>query len=254
MADILAAPSRWLAPLPGPSSKEARSILLCFPYGGGAVSSFQGLSALHSIGIAPWAVKLPGREERIKEPPVANVHELIEAIVDALQALTLPFAFYGHSFGAGLALDVAHTLATRGHPLPTQLVLSGRMPPHTGYSPLLGAMDDEQLWQHVCAQSLLPLPPDADCSFARATLNKLKADLALNAQLTYRFLQPLPMPLLILNGLDDPLIDTHRLDEWHPYSSVAFHSQCLPGGHFFFKSDFPRFYLTLLTHLIEQGR
>jgi coronamic acid synthetase CmaT thioesterase component len=68
---------------------------------------------------------------------------------------------------------------------------------------------------------------------ARATLNKLKADLALNAQLTYRFLQPLPMPLLTLNGLDDPLIDTHRLDEWHPYSSVAFHSQYRLAGTFF---------------------
>jgi coronamic acid synthetase CmaT thioesterase component len=31
MVDIPAAPSRWLVPLPGPSSKEARSILLCFP-------------------------------------------------------------------------------------------------------------------------------------------------------------------------------------------------------------------------------
>ena len=245
---------RWLAPFHTGHAAVQRRILLCFPYGGGGMAPFLGLNALHSIDIAAWGVRLPGREERIQEAPALSVEQMINAIVTELQELTLPFAFYGHSFGAGLALDVAHTLATRGHPLPTQLVLSGRMPPHTGYSPLLGAMDDEQLWQHVCAQSLLPLPPDADCSFARATLNKLKADLALNAQLTYRFLQPLPMPLLILNGLDDPLIDTHRLDEWHPYSSVAFHSQCMPGGHFFFKSDFPRFYLTLLTHLSEQGR
>jgi surfactin synthase thioesterase subunit len=252
MAETLAQ-SRWLAPLPGSQSTVARAILLCFPYGGGGASSFQGLSALRSIGIAPWAVKLPGREERIQEPLAASVKDLIEAIVDDLQGLTLPFAFYGHSFGAGLALEVAHSLAERGHPLPTRLILSGRMPPHTGYSPLLGAMNDDQLWQHICAQSPLPLPHDAACSFARATLAKLKADLALNAQLAYRFIRPLPVPLFALNGLEDPLIDTHRLDEWRAYTSVAFHSQCVPGGHFFFNNDFSLFYSILLTALSEQG-
>lgn len=114
-------------------------------------------------------------------------------------------------------------------------------------------MNDEQLWQHVCSQSPLPLPTDATCSFARTTVDKLKADLALNEQLTYRFIRPLPVPLLTLNGLDDPLIDTFRLNEWRAYTSVDFQGQCMPGGHFFFKRDFPRFYSILLTLFSEQG-
>lgn len=84
-------------------------------------------------------------------------------------------------------------------------------------------------------------------------MDKLKADLALNEQLTYRFIRPLPVPLLTLNGLDDPLIDTFRLNEWRAYTSVGFQSQCMPGGHFFFKRDFPRFYSILLTLFSEQG-
>ncbi|QIH11023.1 MULTISPECIES: alpha/beta fold hydrolase [unclassified Pseudomonas] len=243
---------RWLAPLSTAPCREGQDILLCFPYGGGGSSAFHGLEALRYAGITPWVVKLPGREERIQEPAATCIHGLIDAIVEALQAFTRPLAFYGHSFGAGLALDVAHALVERGCQPPTRLVLSGRMPPHTGYSPLLGAMDDEQLWQHVCAESALPLPRDASCGFARQALVKLKADLVLNAQLTYRFIRPLPIPLYTLNGLDDPLIDTHRLDEWQRYSSIRYQGQCLPGGHFFFEKDFQRFYATLLTTLTEQ--
>jgi len=212
------------------------------------------LNALCDIGIAPWSVKLPGREERIQEPLAESVKDLIEAVIDNLQALELPYAFYGHSFGAGLALEVAHGLAERGLRLPTRLVLSGRMPPHTGYSPLLGAMSDDQLWQHICAQSPLPLPHDATCSFARATLTKLKADLALNAQLAYSLMQPLPVPLFVINGREDPLIDTDRLHEWRAYTSADFQSQCVPGGHFFFDTDFSLFYSILSTFLTEQGR
>jgi surfactin synthase thioesterase subunit len=252
MVAALLAQQRWLAPLPGALANADR-LLLCFPYGGGGASAFNDLSRLADIGIAAWAVKLPGREERGQEASATQIALLIGAIVDELRGVSVPYAFYGHSFGAGLALDVAHALAERDRPLPTQLILSGRMPPHAGYSPLLGAMDDHQLWQHVCSESPLPLPTDASCSFARHALGKLKADLALNAQLTYHFIRPLPVPLHILNGQDDPLLDPQRLDEWQRYTSAGFHSECVPGGHFFFSSDFQRLYSPLLTALNEQG-
>ncbi|AVB17591.1 thioesterase [Pseudomonas syringae pv. tomato] len=252
MADPFVVQRPWLAPLPGAPMNACR-LLLCFPYGGGGASAFNGLSRLAEVGVATWAVKLPGREDRSMEAPVTRVAHVIEAILDALQSVGMPYAFYGHSFGAGLALDVTHALVERDRPLPTNLVLSGRMPPHTGYSPLLGAMDDNQLWQHVCSESLLPLPTDASCSFARHALGKLKADLALNAQLTYRFIRPLPVPLYVLNGQDDPLLELHRLDEWQRYTSKSFHSEYVPGGHFFFNINFQLLYLPLLTALDEQG-
>ncbi len=49
MADTLVTPSRWLAPLPDAQSVGARGILLCFPYGGGGASSFQGLSSYTAL-------------------------------------------------------------------------------------------------------------------------------------------------------------------------------------------------------------
>lgn len=244
MADTLVAQQRWLAPLLGALMNAGR-VLLCFPYGGGGASALNDLSRLADVGIATWAVKLPGREDRGLEAPVTRVAPLIAAILDELQGVSVPYPFYGRSFGAGLALDVAHALAERDQALPTQLILSGRMPPHTGYSPLLGAMDDHQLWQHVCSESPLPLPTDASCSFARHALGKLKADLALNALLTNRFIRPLPVSLHILSGRDDPSLEPQRLDEWQRYTSAGFHGECVPGGHFFFNRDLQRLYSSL---------
>lgn len=90
MADTLVTPSRWLAPLPDAQSVGARGILLCFPYGGGGASSFQGLSSLQRVGIAAWDVKLPGREERIQEASITSVKDLIDHVVEGLLQLTLP--------------------------------------------------------------------------------------------------------------------------------------------------------------------
>lgn len=253
MRGSLLSDQRWLMPMPETQHTGTDKIMLCFPYGGGGATSFYGLSSLHNVGIATWAVKLPGREERIKEPQATSIKTVIAAIVDELQRLTRPFLFYGHSFGAGLALDVAHALAASGQALPSKLVLSGRMPPHTGYSPLLNTMSDSELWHYVCSESPIALPMETASSFARHTLAKLKSDLALNGQLSYRFTQTLPVPLHTINGLNDPLVETERLGEWSRYTNSHFQSHCLPGGHFFFKHDFQRFYSTLLSAVNEQG-
>ena len=72
MADTLVAQQRWLAPLPG-ALPDADRLLLCFPYGGGGASAFNALSQLADVGVATWAVKLPGREERSQEAPATQI-------------------------------------------------------------------------------------------------------------------------------------------------------------------------------------
>lgn len=229
--------SNWLRPFSRARPSAAGRILVCFPYGGGSAGAFRNLSNVLSEDADVWVLKMPGREERSGEPAPTAIGTIVEAVVEELRHFDRPFLFYGHSLGAGLALEVAHVLDRLGRATPDQLILSGRMPPHVKYSSLLIEMSDDELWEYIRAESLLDLPSDSSSPFARMALKLLQGDLDLNAQLTYQFIKPLPIPLDVINGIDDPLIDTARVDEWARYTSVRFRSHLLPGGHFYFRSD-----------------
>nr|AAC46033.1 thioesterase [Pseudomonas syringae] len=246
MADPFVVQRPWLAPLPGAPMNACR-LLLCFPYGG-VPSAFMFEPA--SEVVATWAVKLPGREDRSMEGPVSGSRMLSEAILDALQSVGMPYAFYGHSFGAGLALDVTHALvdATRAA---DDLVLSDA--PHTGYS---------RYWvrwtQPIVAESMLrePLATANGClvQFRQACAGQAQSRPSASMHNSLIALSgPLPVPLYVLNGQDDPLLELHCLDEWQRYTSKSFHSEYVPGGHFFFNINFQLLYLPLLTALDEQG-
>ena len=52
-------------------------------------------------GVEVCPVQLPGRENRITEPPFTILSSLVDAMVEALAPyFDLPFAFFGHSIGA----------------------------------------------------------------------------------------------------------------------------------------------------------
>ncbi|BAI73716.1 CmaT protein (plasmid) [Azospirillum sp. B510] len=229
-------PGKWIRPLTRGGEAATGRMLVCFPYGGGSAYAFHELAENLAGIIDVWALKMPGREERCAEPAPTTVGEIVEATIADLLRLDRPCVFYGHSFGAGLALDIAHVLESRGHALPERLILSGRMPPHRKYSSLLINLSDGELWDYIREQSVIDLPPDYTSPFATMAIERVRADLDLNAQLTYASMKALPVPIDIINGRDDPLIEVAALDEWKGYSSSAFSNNVLPGGHFFFRS------------------
>jgi medium-chain acyl-[acyl-carrier-protein] hydrolase len=74
--------SRWLARLREKPNATIR--LFCFPYAGGTTHTYrpwQGLLA-GSIDVVP--VQLPGRGERLSEPPFNRLSEIVEALAREL--------------------------------------------------------------------------------------------------------------------------------------------------------------------------
>ena len=111
-------------------SDEAQLRLFAFPHAGASTSAYRewDLPPLFEL----WAYQPAGRGSRFSEPAASNLHELVDSVVDALRPTLdagVPVAFFGHSFGCLVAVEVARRLADLGLPTPLTLLLSAHPAP-----------------------------------------------------------------------------------------------------------------------------
>ncbi|OGV25300.1 MAG: hypothetical protein A3F18_07020 [Legionellales bacterium RIFCSPHIGHO2_12_FULL_37_14] len=223
------------------TSTAAEVNLICFPCGGGGASTFcswQSLAAKVNI----WALKLPGRESRMTEAPLTSATTLIKYIIDALSpTLTMPFIFYGHSMGAGLAFQVILQLQKSKQSLPKLLIASGREPPHCNYSHSVSHLEDHALIAYLQELGGISGTIPNDKIFIKQYLTKIRADYQLNSSIPNVTPMPLPIMISIINGYDDPLVKAEKLPQWAKHTNYSLHSRMLPGGHFFINEYFSDF-------------
>ncbi|MEM9232901.1 MAG: thioesterase domain-containing protein, partial [Pseudomonadota bacterium] len=91
---------RLLSPRP-----MASRVLLLFPFAGAGASVFREWSAHLPDDIEPWALQLPGREDRLEEDCLTEWNEALTTTVEECEVMAAgrPLHFYGHSLGALMA-------------------------------------------------------------------------------------------------------------------------------------------------------
>jgi len=221
--------------------EHPRLTLICFPFGGGAAGVFWSWRALGD-DIELWAVRLPGRENRIAESFVTDAKQAVDCIVRELRPLRdRNIAFYGHSMGAGMAYQTAMVLRSLDEPLPRLFIASGRLPPHKPYLGSWGEQTDKALLDHVLSFGGIPEDLRQQDAFLSMYLPKIRADFRLNDNLFYGRAPAFAFPITIINGVDDPLVDDEGLDEWRQHTTGAFSAFKVPGGHFCLQSHAAEF-------------
>jgi surfactin synthase thioesterase subunit len=216
--------------------RDAALRLFCFhPAGvGAAVYRQWGLGLPSSVEVA--AVQLPGRANRLKEPPVANIPLLVDALVSNLAPhFEGRFAFFGHSMGAVLAYELAHALRNRGLPSPSHLILSGRkaptvpnrfppishLPDHdfvTEINSRYGGIAPEILQHQDVLNLLLPC---------------LRADIAALENFVPQVRPPLDIPIAAFGGDRDHQTPVENLEPWRQETTADFGVRVFAGGHFY---------------------
>src|SRR5205823_943244 len=82
---------------------EAAMRLYCLPHSGGSAGEYvrwsDGLP-----GVEVWGVQLPGRGQRVGEPPLTRMPALVAALVASVP-FRPPFALFGHSLGGLVAYE-----------------------------------------------------------------------------------------------------------------------------------------------------
>jgi medium-chain acyl-[acyl-carrier-protein] hydrolase len=215
---------------------QARARLFCFSSAGVGSSAYRLWPGALPVSLEVCPVQLPGRENRLRETPLANIAALVDALVPALLPhLDLPFAFFGHSMGAVLASEVARALAGAGASLPKHIIVSGRRPPHMpSAEPPFHALPDPEFVAEVNRRyGGIPAEVMQQKDLLALLLPCLRADItALETHLPVRR-PPLPCPISAFGGADDRLTPREHLEAWRGETSEAFQVRVYPGDHFY---------------------
>lgn len=225
-----------------PAAPEAASgvPLFCFPYAGGSPYLFMDWAARLRPALQVVAVQTPGHGARFAERPHGSVEEIVSEVVTNFPCMgDRPFAFYGHSLGAVIALEVARRLRRAGMPQPCHLFVGGARPPHFGpIEPLIHGLSEKEFLDGVQSR-YAGIPPAVlnEPELLAILLPALRADFTAYETYVHRPETPLMCPISAFAGADDPLVKEEMMAAWSRYTSSEFHLEVLPGDHFFLRES-----------------
>lgn len=241
--------SRWI--VSHPTGTEPAIRLFCLPYSGGGASLF----ASWPMWLPPWievcALQLPGRENRAGEPPIADMAELVAALLAEIAPLRdRPYAIFGQSLGALVGFELVRETLRTSAPLPSSLLVASWMPPHLPIPiPRRRELSIEQFVTFLQQFSNLPSQLVNNRAFVAKILPMLRADYTLIENYVFREAAPLACPIVAFGGRTDALLPPETLAAWGRHTAGAFTNTQFEGGHFFVQEDPGTVLLALTRHL-----
>ena len=234
--------SPWLVRFRRPVAglPPARLTLVCFPHAGAGAAVFHPFSRLLPADIEVAAVVPPGREARLREPPLASIPAMAEGAVAAIAAgIAGPVAFFGHSMGAMIAFEAARSCMAGAGPAPRHLFLSGRRAADraSGELPLSGLDDERFVAEMVRRYEGIPAAILQDRELLALFLPIMRADI--RAIESYRCADgpSLDMPVTLMGGETDPQCTDEAWRGWQGRIASPVEKLRFPGGHFYLMDD-----------------
>lgn len=227
--------------------------LVCFPHAGGGTSVFQGWQR-HTDVLRVHAVRLPGRESRLREPALADLGELVDALVTALAPSTnRPYALYGHSMGALVAYELTRGLRAAGLPLPRGLFVAGLDAPQRLRLDRAHDLPRDELVDWLIGVNGLDAEVLQYPALIDLMLPTIRADLAVVEEYTHRPQPPLPVPIHVLRGVDDVQTSAEGGAGWAELTSAGCTVADLDGDHFFVQRHERRVVSLIESDLVKEG-
>ncbi len=239
----------WLvrrAPRPG-----AQITLFCFPFAGGGAAAFHVLIELLPPQVDPVCVVLPGRERRLAEEPIDRMGPLTDALFEAVSGeLTPPFAFVGHSLGSLVAFELTLRLAREGRPLPSHLVaMACRAPHRPDPDPPVAELPEDEFRRELIRIGGTPPEVLEHEELMELFAPILRADFALHETYLAENPAPLPVPLTVIGGAQDPKARREDVAAWKDLAGASYDELWLEEGHFFLTSAAPAVRDRVMTSL-----
>ncbi|MYY06578.1 MULTISPECIES: alpha/beta fold hydrolase [unclassified Streptomyces] len=251
------APGRRRRTVPGGESAPLR--LFCFHHAGGSAWSFAGWGRRLGPEIEVVPVALPPRS--VSAPGSAGsvstmgdlVREVAQRLAPALEER--PYAFYGHSMGSLVAHGVTQRQLAAGRRPPVAFVTGAHRAPHLPAPELTMDLSDTAALELLLGLGGTGRLLRENPGRMSAVVERLRQDLLVSASYRYPAAEhrPLPCPVHVLHGSQDPLVPTAHAAAWQHHAAGPFSLRVLPGGHFFHKEHKKLFFEELRRALGATG-
>jgi medium-chain acyl-[acyl-carrier-protein] hydrolase len=213
--------------------------LFCFPYAGGNATLYRQWSDLLPTQIDVCPIQLPGRGNRLSEPPASHISPLLTMLLPAFSSyLDMPYAFFGYSMGASIAFELVRAFRQRDYPLPVHLFVSARRAPQLPHQKtFVHTLPDTEFLEELRKLNGTPEEVLRNTEILQLSLPTLRADFALCETYAYKPQVPLTCPISAYGGLQDPDVTRDDLAAWRHMTDGAFKVQLFEGDHFFLQSS-----------------
>jgi medium-chain acyl-[acyl-carrier-protein] hydrolase len=244
----------WLAARDRSASAELD--LFCFPFAGGGANFFRAWRDALAPAIAVRPVQLPAREARLREPAIAGLEPMIDALLEGLRGALgeRPFAFFGHSMGTLLAYELTVRLREEGLTGPVALIVSGRMAPQWPWTlPPIHGLPDAEFIEGVRRFNGIPPAVLDHPELVELALPALRGDFSVCETYVYRHRPPLDCPITAYGGLADPESERQGLEAWRAQTTAGMNLRMFSGDHFFLETS-RELFLQMLRRDLEPAR
>ena len=225
-----------------PRVNDAASVrLFCFPYAGGGATLFRTWPDGLPPFVEVYAAQLPGRGPRLSEPAFTHLTPMVGALAEAIRPhLDKPFAFFGHSMGAMIGLELARLLRREHGPQPAHLFVSGRRAPQWPEdSRRTYDLPEDEFVEELRRLSGTPREVLEHPELMQLMIPLLRADFAVCQTYEYVPEPPLSCPITVFGGVEDET-GHEQLEPWREQTTSAFELRMFPGNHFFIHEAQPQ--------------
>jgi surfactin synthase thioesterase subunit len=228
--------------------------LFCFPYAGGSSAMFSEWKTLLHPSVDMQAVELAGRGKRIGDPLYQDVPEMIEDLLQRIEAgiTDLPYALFGHSLGSTICYELYKKIREKGLPLPVHLFFSGSGALHVirADEKIYHLMSDAEFKKEVFELGGTPPEFFEYPELLQMFLPMLKNDFRMAEQGPVGELIPIEGDITVFLGKKDDLTP-EQCDGWKLYTRQVCRMYYFEGGHFFLQNQGPAIVSVINQTLLE---
>lgn len=225
--------NRWYRVYQPRPVASQRIILL--PHASGSASFYWHWSTEFPTSVEVVSVQYPGREDRVSEPMVDTMAELVNQLSTNLAAvLDKPYILFGHSMGGAVAYELYQAIARKGLPLPEHLVVSAIEAPSRSHSGSLHQQDDNALITELRRLNGTQVDLETVPELATMLLPLMRNDYRLIETYTPELpTEPIGRPITVMVGDTDNELAPGDAEAWQQETTREFELLTFRGGHFY---------------------